>query len=316
MRVKEKLSLIKSITKEYGFVFGCKYAFYLKTKQYRKYIQLVYNYLLRFYNSDIQIYNSAPSKKKNNGLGVKNVFVCWWQGYDNMPDLCKSCFKKLKSALNQKFNLVFVTKDNYKEYVVIPTFVIEKMENGIIPVTQFSDILRQGLIAQNGGIWIDSTIWTNDGINKYIDQIGEFWSVGLETIYNEKVIGQLISSCKWSSFIIGGIKGSRFFNISFDLMCKFYEKHNTPIDYFLQNLVFKLVFEKIDCCKDMLSKVVPSNPNLYELKNIFNERFDDEKYASLNRNTSFFKLTYKANYKMKADEDITYYGFVMEYLTK
>ena len=316
MKIKEKISLTKSIMKEYGFIFGFKYAFLLKTKQYKKYIDLVYKYLLRFYSSEIQMFNSKPPEKLNNELGIKNVFVCWWQGYENMPNLCKSCYKKLKSVLNHNYKLIFITKENYKEYVDIPTYIIEKMEKGIIPVTQFSDILRQGLIAQNGGIWIDSTIWTNEGINKYIDQIGEFWSVGLEAIYNKKVIGQLISSCKWSSFIIGGTKDSRFFKISFYLMCRFYERHNTPIDYFLQNLVFKIVFDKIDCCKDMISNVAPSNPNLYELKNIFNERFDNERYASLNNSTSFFKLTYKANYKTRVDEDMTYYGFVMNYLAE
>lgn len=272
-------------------------------------------FLLNFYKTDIHELNLKPLEKPNDEVGIKNVFVCWWQGYDNMPSLCKSCYKKLKSVLNKKYNLIFITKYNYDKYVSMPDFVVEKMERGLIPITQFSDILRQGLIAQNGGIWIDSTIWTNEGINEYLENIDEFWSIGLKDIYNKRVIGQLISSCKWSSFVIGGIKNSRFFRISFDFMCKFYEIHDTPIDYFLQNLVFKTVFENIDCCRDMLNNVLPSNRNLYELKNIFNEKFDEKKYAYLSMDTSFFKLTYKAHYEMQNGNDITYYGFVMNYLT-
>lgn len=317
MKLQEKIKIVLDINKQFGLKFALQYAFYLKTYQYEKYIDFVSEYLKEFFEDDIRKFNQEKrAYVQLHQQRVENVFVCWWQGYDNMPTLCKACYKRLKSVLSDEYNLIFITKDNYKDYVEIPYYIIQKLEAGLIPVTQFSDVLRQGLIAQNGGIWIDSTIWVNEGINDCIKNIDEFWSVKLKEIYNKSVIGQLISGCNWSSFIVGGCKGSPVFRLMFSCMCKYYKEHDTPIDYYLQNLLYKLIFDQTEYCKMVLERLNPSNPHLYDLKNVFNHAFDEAKFAEYNADTSVFKLTYKAKYNEMCEGRMTYYNYIINSLSE
>lgn len=315
MRFNEKIKIVSDISKQFGIGFALKYAYLLKTRQYIEYIDFVSGYLKEIFMEDLKEFDKMHSVGKINiyDESVRNVFVCWWQGYDAMPILCKSCFSRLQSVLSNDYNLIFITKDNYRQYVDIPQYIIDKVENGLIPLTQFSDVLRQGLIVTNGGLWIDSTIWVNEGINDYIDQIGDFWSVRLPKIYNQMVIGQLISSCRWSSFIVGGKKGSPVFQLMYDCMCKYYKMHDMAIDYYLQNLLYKMIFENSQYCKRVLDTVTVSNQYLYDLKNIFNRPYNEEEFNRLNNDTSVFKLTYKAKYKEKDNGNRTFYNYIISF---
>ena len=51
-----------------------------------------------------------------------------------------------------------LTKDNFKEYIDIPDYVLEKYEHGLILPAHLSDIVRCCLLYKYGGVWLDSTI--------------------------------------------------------------------------------------------------------------------------------------------------------------
>lgn len=302
------------LVQEFGFTFAIKYSFYWKTKNYKKYISLVYNFLIDFHEEDIDKFNKmSPTVSQSSENEKFKVFVCWWQGYDNMPKLCKNCYNRLKSVLSDEFELVFITKDNYTDYASIPDYVIDKFSRGLIPVTQFSDVLRQALVYQNGGIWIDSTVWTNEGINEYLRNIRDFWSVKLDAVYNENMYGQVISGCQWSSFLLGGQRGSLVYKIVFECSCKYYKHYNVILDYFTQNLLFKMTFENVDACKKSLNMVSSSNPHLYDLKANFNQPYDEAVFKEYNADTAFFKLTYKFPYKEYVDGCPTFYKYIMDF---
>lgn len=125
--------------------------------------------------------------------------------------------------------------------------------------------------------------------------------------------GQVISNCQWSSFILGGKKNSVVYEFVFGCMCRYFEHHDIAIDYFMQNLLFKLAFEKIACCKNILSQVEASNPHLYDLKANFSTPYNESIFEEYNRDTSFFKLTYKYKYKEFNDGKPTFYRYIMNF---
>lgn len=302
------------LVEEFGIGFAIKYSFYWKTKNYDRYIPLVYNYLTDFFKEDIKKFNKKVHESpSNNNVEKFKVFVCWWQGYDKMPQLCKNCYERLKSVLSEEFELVFITKDNYMNYAELPNYIMQKFDKGYISITQFSDILREALIYQNGGIWIDSTVWTNEGINEYLKNIGDFWSIKLDGVYNPNMYGQVISKCQWSGFIIGGQKGSFVYQFVFECMCKYFKYHNVVIDYFIQNLLFKMAFELVEDCKRELKSVKKSNPHLYDLKANFNQPYDEAVFRKYNSDTSFFKLTYKYRYEEYLNGYPTFYKYIMDF---
>ena len=300
----------------FGIIFTIKYYYFQKTHNDSKYIKLLYDYLSSFYHEDIIQFNSKIRDKERKQINDKtgfNVFVCWWQGEDKMPALCKKCYERLKCVLSEKFKLILITQDNFTQYAKIPDYILNLFSQGRISITQFSDILREALIAQNGGIWIDSTVWTNEGINKYIEEIDDFWSIKLKEIYNRNMIGQVISQCQWSGFILGGEKQSPVFDLVYKLMCKYFQYHSVVIDYFIQNLILRIVFDQTEYCRRVLDNLAESNPNLYYIEYNFNSPFDNKKFMEINNDTSFFKLTYKGEYKEYIDGTETYYKYIMNY---
>ena len=84
----------------------------------------------------------------------------------------------------------------------MPDYIIRKQQSGEIDLTHFSDILRMMLLAQHGGIWMDSTLLipSNTSAHLSVQKINS----GAATItryYN-------ISQGGWVSFFLACGKGN------------------------------------------------------------------------------------------------------------
>lgn len=75
-----------------------------------------------------------------------------------MPQLVQGCFRQLTTYND---NVCLITKDNYNKYCHIPDYILQKLYRQEISITHFSDILRVSLLAENGGLWLDSTCWVS-----------------------------------------------------------------------------------------------------------------------------------------------------------
>ena len=96
-------------------------------------------------------------------------------------------------------------------------------------------------------------------------------------------------------------------------MCKYFRYHCIVIDYFIQNLILRIVFDQTEYCHKVLDNIKESNPNLYYIEYNFNSPYDDNKFIEINSDTSFFKLTYKGKYKEYIDGVETYYNHIMNF---
>lgn len=299
----------KVMVKDFGILFTIKYFFLKETKQYDKYIKMVYDYLSKYLENYIIEFNKEQYNN-NTFNGNNNIWVCWWQGEENMPDFCQMCFRNLINNTPNEYKVHLITKDNYRQYTDIPDYVVKKMENQLIPITQFSDILRQNLLLKYGGLWIDASIWvTPDYISK-IDTNLPFWSIKLEKIDDPSVWGQLISKCKWGSFILYGTPRNVVFKFVFGAMCKYYKEHNSIIDYFLQNMLIRIGYDNIDAIRKQIDDVKVSNEYLYELYRAMDTPYDENKWELYCENTGIFKLTQKREYCEYINGKMTFYGYL------
>lgn len=299
--------------REFGFVYFIKRTYFFYTRQYGKYNKLNYSILVNESGHIIhdfqKLTKSFPDDKRK-----KRVWVCWWQGYDKMPEIVKMCYDHMVYTLDGKlFDVKLITEENFKEYVDIPLPVVEKLQQGKITLTLFSDILRQGLLFQNGGIWIDSTIWVEKDANKYLSFDKDFWSVKLEEIDDKNVWGQLITECKWCGFLIGAKKDNVICGFTFRAMCDYVTKHNFVVDYFMQNLFIKIAYDMIPKVSEEIDEIECSNPNLYELFRYLNSAYSENLYKSIMKDTAIFKLTYKSSlYEYSPEGAITTYGYLRQ----
>lgn len=307
--MNKRINKIFALIADFGIGFTAKYCYYRQTKQYDKYIDIIYKYLKSYCNDLIKKYSSVSFSQ---GVPSGNVWVCWWQGYESMPEFCKMCYGHLRASLPSNYKLTLITKDNYKEYATIPHVVVDKMEQEHIPITQFSDVLRQALIYQNGGLWIDASIWVESGFESTVAWESSFWSVKLNQIDDPNVWGQLISRCQWGSFIMYGQQGNPLFGFVFEAMCKYYGEHNSIIDYFLQNMLIRLGYDSVTLFRAMIDDVSYTNPHLYDLYKLMDESYDISQYKELCEDTYVFKLTQKRPYSALKGGDVTFYGHLKE----
>ena len=310
--MKERIRKFKLLSKEFGFFFAVKYYYLRETKRYDKYIDLIYSKLLMIINPVIEKYKNSESCTNSDNNNI--LWVCWWQGYDAMPELCKMCYSRLRSVVDSKYDIVLITKDNYQDYVEIPLNIIKRMELGSIGLTQFCDVLRQGLLFYNGGLWIDASVWVNKGFLETVEENLDFWSVKLDSIYDNSIWGQLISECKWSSFLLYGKKGNMVNGFIYESMCCYYNQYPVALDYFLQNLIIRLGYDKITAIHKIIDRIKPSNSHLYNLYELMNSAYDSVIWNRITADTCFFKLTQKRDYNELENGEKTFYGHLKQLL--
>ncbi len=277
--------------KEFGFGFTlklflnqAKFKLTHKKKFLAKKHKLILHYLDKNYGN---LLKDSTSKEKI--IKDSKVWIFWWQGIDeNTPKLVKACIESVKKNFTEN-EVVIVTKENFKQYVNIPNYILEKVENKEISLTHFSDILRVSLIYEHGGIWLDSTIFETSPI---IDDITKY------SFYSNKLplnsVGEeFVSRGQWSAFFLAGNKGEAIFGNLQKLFFEYWKTHHNLIAYLFIDYSIKLMYDKFAKIREKIDSVPINNENIYGLaKEMFNV-FNKEKFSELANTSKIFKLTYK-----------------------
>lgn len=237
-----------------------------------------------------------PMKKSN------KVWACWMQGMEQAPDLVQRCYRSLKENLKDK-EVVLLTEDNLGQYVKIPDFILDKLHKGIITRTHFSDILRVELLIQNGGTWIDATVFCSGGdIPKYMME-DEFF------IFQNLKPGSDGSAINMSSWFMTAWSNQKFLLATRELLYAYWKRNNRMIDYFLLHLFMMIVK---DYYKEDWKKITPfpnSLPHVLLLRMF--EPYDEDLWQNLKAICPFHKLSYKRTHE-EFDREGTYYKQILE----
>lgn len=285
-----KVGVIIFLSEIFDFHSIKKYKISLYIKKKRN--DIICETLLKKYSNLI---NKYETEEKDIGVNQKKIWCLWWQGIENAPVLVKKCINNIEKYSGD-YKLIIITKDNFKDFIDIPVEIIQKVENGKISLTHFSDILRNGLLSIYGGVWIDSTMFVCDYIFKEFDDI----------IYN--------CNGKFSTFFMGG-KPNKIFAFLYDILIQYNLEYDEFISYFLMDCILRLIYITFNDCKEYMNNTTFNNHNAFYFLNNFSKPFDNNEFEYMCKEYKFFKLSYKPtkNYK-KYDENgnLTYYGYFME----
>jgi len=244
---------------------------------------LNYDYLFNHYKHIINNSNYENNNNKEN----KTIWICWFQGMENAPKIVKKCYESICKTF-KGYEVVVITEDNYNNYVDIPNYIIRKRKNNLITNAHFSDIIRIELLANRGGIWIDSTVYsTSKEVPKYLIENDMF--VFKEVNLNRGDVPSIVAS----SWFMKSNSGNPIILLTRDLIREYWKKHNILLDYFLLHLFFSMATKKYKSIWDNIPTYNNINPHImqFELKNNYvKERF--EYYKSI---SDFHKLTFKIN---------------------
>ena len=174
------------------------------------------------------------------------VWVCWWQGEVNMPDIVRVCYDSI--CRNSGAHPVkLVTSENYTEYISLPDYIVEKVESGDITITHLSDILRMHLLYEYGGYWIDATILLTQTL--YEEKNIEFFTVRTAPDIT------YVADGKWTIYLIGGSKHCLLFDFAKTFLHEYWKGESIPIDYFMTDYIVALAYDHLPAVKKMICRL-------------------------------------------------------------
>ncbi|MDE6706790.1 MAG: capsular polysaccharide synthesis protein [Oscillospiraceae bacterium] len=256
------------------------------------------NWLRRKYHIQIEKYCQAHTDDHVVHQISNKVWICWLQGMEQAPSLVRRCYQSVCENLPPEREIVVLTEQNYRDYVTFPDYIQQKINNGVITKTHFSDLLRLALLNRYGGTWIDATVFLSSSeIPSYM-------------LHSELFMFQILKpgldghSIVTSSWFMTAHSSHPILLLTQHLLYEYWKNHQNLIDYFLLHDFMQLAIETFP--KEW-NKVVPfsnSLPHILLLR-LF-EPYDKHIWEAVKHMTPVHKLTYKYS-KEDIQKKNTYY---------
>ena len=240
--------------------------------------------LRKKYRSFIENFMKGNSVEDND-IQPRKVWICWFQGMENAPDIVQKCYNSVQAHVIDR-EIVLITEKNYKDYVIFPEYIQEKIDAGIISPTHMSDILRLELLLRYGGTWMDATILCTGKIPEYMLDSDLFLFQNLKPGLD----GHCTSISNW---FITSSQDNKILKLTLALLYEYWKNNDKLIDYFIFHDFFQLA---IEAYPEEWNTVIPSSnstPHILLLR-LFNVYYE-KAWNAIKEQTSIHKLTYKFN---------------------
>ena len=231
------------------------------------------------------------------------VWICWFQGIENAPEIVKACYESAKKNLSDK-EIVLLTKENLLDYVQFPDFILDKWEKGIITHTHMTDLLRLELLINHGGMWMDATVFCS----REEKDIPEYYFNSDLFVYQNLKPGRDGHSHLVSSWLMTAKTNNKILMATRHLCYEYWKKNTKMVDYFLLHDFFSIVLEYYE--KEWKEIMPCSNTTPHILLLRLFDKYNDDMYREILAQTPFHKLSYKFDLD-KQEIDNTYYQRIL-----
>jgi hypothetical protein len=245
----------------------------------------------------------SPRAYRRAGYNTEKIWIFRWQGNQSHP-IVKLCLSSINKRKSSDTELGVLTKDNLSQYCKIPSHIQEKVDAGIITLTHFSDIVRVGVLAEHGGVWLDATVYAAADFSMIFN--GNVWSIKKPSMYHK-----YIPKGRWSIYAIGAEKHSLLFLLMQELFSEYWKTHDSMLDYFLVDYCMDLLYEKVPCIRQALDAIPENNPQVLELQRLLGQPFSDELFGTLLADTQLFKLSWKKEVPLEIQGNATMLGWLL-----
>lgn len=244
-----------------------------------------YDYI---YNDVYQMMADFTNSFPDNATGLnepvyekkKYAWSCWWQGMDEAPDLIKACINSLKRYLPDEVELAIITQDNYPDYLDFPRWLIDKVEDGRVTLTTFSDVIRASLLYKYGGIWLDSTILLTEALPV------DFWDYDIFTI----------REFRYCLPFMGGKPGQTFYRFLMEGFFYYYKNYETTKYYLLVTYLLDIAMNRCPDIREKYNRLPLKSPGISNINNFdslsyhMNEKYTPEVYHTYMEGIYIHKL--------------------------
>lgn len=311
-RVQKESGQFPARRKEYGFKIAA--ATYLDglipPGKHPFYIRIIASYVDEFMKPIIDQYRDYPvDAKLEYKSGKVPVWCCWWQGVENMPQLVRMCNDRLRRLIPEEAELRMLTAENYRRYVELPPWIIEKFEAGKMSITALSDILRVALLAEYGGFWIDSTVFISEHFPMEFIQKNYY----AQRMYDPVKWKHEACKGRWCGFLMGGKPGNVIFKLLRDAFFEWWKEHDSVVDYVILDYFLLAGYHYVPAIRKQIDNLPDNNPDVFEMYKVLHLPYTPELYKKLTVTTNLHKLTYKIDLTEQTPEGAkTLYAYLLQ----
>lgn len=269
-----------------------------------KLLRSLQTYLLGRYGYLVTKYASIDKPEINSGS--YKVWIMWWQGEEDMPEIIRLNYDSVK--LNRNGNdVILITSENFQQYVNIPDYILAKLRVDALSITHLSDIIRVSILAAHGGLWLDASVYVNERLPKKFDY--SYWTTKWILSPHEYSLYRLWIGL-WSLSSVPkltitqcmGVWYSSANNPIFLCLRDFwfsYMKQEDKVHYYWLTELFLIgcMYDRISSVKSQIDEVPLSNSNIFKIRDHINCSFDATLFSQMTSDTFLFYLSWKAEYR-------------------
>ena len=244
--------------------------------------------------------NEIPHHVRNEV--AKTIWWCWLQGIEAAPAIVKACYNSLKQLTG--YRLVVIDNTNWREYVELPGYIVEKWEKGRIPAAMFSDLLRVELLIKYGGTWIDSTVLCTGG-SRFMVQGSRLMDAPLFLFQYTKEGSVPVSISNW---FITACRNNEVLRVLREMLYAYWRDYDCVLDYYIFHLFFAMISKEYP--EQMAAMPYAQSQRSLVLLHHWGEKFDQRKWDKLTSEVCFHKLAFRVREDIKKDKE-NYYNYIL-----
>ena len=273
--------------------------------------------------------NDASTPSTISRPGSATIWWCWLQGIDEAPQIVKACYASLvhdEWFTVHGYVVKVIDNVNWREYVELPGYIVEKWEKGRIPAAMFSDLLRVELLIKYGGTWIDSTVLCtgfndnhNDNENSKDSKLATdsklstlnsrlklYMDAPLFVFQYTKEGSVPVSISNW---FITACRNNEVLMVLREMLYAYWRDYDCVLDYYIFHLFFAMISKEYP--EQMAAMPYAQSQRSLVLLHHWGEKFDQMKWDKLTSEVCFHKLAFRVSDSVKNDKD-NYYNYILE----
>lgn len=238
----------------------------------------------------------------------KTIFICWFQGFDNAPEIVKKCLQSW-IHYNPRWNIVKIDNMNLHNFINLDRY-IDKQKQLDISINHLSDILRIILLNKYGGLWVDATTFCNRSLDEWLEPLTKTGFFAFSKPNNDILIASWFIYSDANNYLIKQWEQE---------IISYFNTNQQPIEYLIIHFLFgklymddnqfKKEFENVPVMQSNLSNN-GVGPHFLQTIGMFNNITDGLRFTIDIKLTPLYKLTYKCDYEKDYNENtILHYLF-------
>lgn len=266
-----------------GHIFNPPWKSRLERRRHRG--EVISKYVCRYLERYVPSFSDVEADSEVADADEK-IFSIWFQGEQAAPPLVQACWRSIRKHCTQE--LVVLDEKSLFDWIDLPDHIVRKWKDGKMRPAHFADICRIELLYRYGGFWMDATDYVAAPMPQWL--LGQDFFVFLSG-QKQRGAYSFIQNC-----FIRSRRGAYLLKAWRAAVLAYWREEDSTIDYFVHQLLFKMVVENNAAATECFSKMIkldqdPTHVLWFENAD---EPFDEALFQQIVSDAVFQKTDYKS----------------------